>query len=128
MTTIFEPEATAEERKAALEAFFKAQRETKAERAKAATLAIAALHRLTAAMREKTDQSATLRTLLYSLWNDNPNASLNDAIALDWPLRKDLGEVLLGFGFESPDVTFFYDTMKQIITNAGLWDWFIPQP
>ena len=119
MTTTFQPEATAEERRDALAAYFKQQRESKAERAKAATLAIAAMTRLTTVMRQKTDQSATLRTLLYSMWNNNPCANLCDIVLLDWSIRKDLGEVLLGFGFESPDVSFFYDAMKQIITRVG---------
>ena len=124
MNATFEPEATPEQRKAALDEFFKHQRETRTERAHAACLAITAMTRLAVVMRQKTDQSATLRTLLYSLWNNNPHANVSDILLLDWSIRKDFGEVLLGFGFESPDVTFFYDTMKQIITNAGLWDWF----
>ena len=129
MTSIFEPEQTAEQREAVLKEFFKEQRESKQERAAAAKLAIPAMTRLAAVMAEKTDQSATLRTFLYSMWNDHDNASLNNIVLLDWPIRKDLLAVLAGFGFESTVAgeTFFYDQVKQIILSAGLWDWFTEQ-
>ena len=92
----------------------------------AAQAARPALARLCEAMALRTGQSGTLRTLLYSLWNGQP-ASLLDVVTLDWTLRKDLCAVLLAFGFEprtDAAAHFFFDALKNEITQHGLWTWF----
>lgn len=118
-------ELTKEERDRILKETIDKLNADKRERAAAATAATEALKRLVDVMKQRTDQSRVLRSLLYSLWADMPCASLCDVLCLDWPLRKDLGAVLLGFGFESKSHSFFYDDMKAAITSAGLWDWFL---
>lgn len=97
-----------------------------AERRIAADAARPALARLIECMRHKTGQGYTLRKLLYSLWNGQP-ASLLDVLLLDWSLRQDFTAVLLGFGFESPEQSFFYDEIRTALTEAGLLDWFIQE-
>lgn len=118
---------TEEDRKAALDAFFGAVNRTIAEQRAAVAAAKPALARLCGAMRQRTGQSFTIRTLLYSLWNGQP-ASLLEFVTLDWALRQDLCAVLLGFGFEDrkdASAHFFYDAMKAALVSAGLFDWFI---
>lgn len=125
MNLTIPPETTAEERKRILDESFAALRSVREERDRAAKEALEAMPRLAGVMRQKTDQGRVLRRLLYSLWNNNPCANLCDVVVLDWPLRRDLGAVLLGFGYEGRDTRFFYDELKQAIAKAGIWDWFL---
>lgn len=119
------PELTKEQRDRLLRETIDKLNANQRERAAAATAATEALKRLVDVMKQKTDQSRILRRLLYSLWNNNPCANLCDVVVLDWPLRTDLGAVLLGFGYEGRDTRFFYDELKKAIATAGLWDWFL---
>ena len=50
-------------------------------------------------MGHKTGQGDKLRSSLCSMWNGQPT-SLLDVVCLDWQFRKDLGKVILTFGFE----------------------------
>src|SRR5688572_22407017 len=70
-----------------------------------------ATNRLCAVMAQKTDQSHRLRALLYSMWNGKPT-SLLEIVVLDWPLRRDLGLILMAFGYEDRETHFFYDELK----------------
>lgn len=77
-------------------------------------------------MSNQTGQGFKLRALLYSLYNGQP-ASLLDVVCLDWAIRKDLGAVVLAFGFDDPhgSTHFFYGALKSAVQAAGLWSWFV---
>ena len=117
---------TEEEQKARMSVCFATIKAHRAEHREAARLAFEALDRIVEAMRSKSGQAYTLRAVLYSLWSGK-SASVSDVLGLDWPLRKDVCAVLLGFGFEANagGVSFFYDEVKEIVTEAGLFEWFI---
>lgn len=121
------PEATAEERAEMLKKAMSEIRDNRHRQHGAALAALDAIGRLAAVMQQKTGQSYLLRPLLHSLWSNQPGANLCDVLTLDWTVREDLCAVMLGFGYESKEVTFFYDQVKASITRAGLWDWFTQQ-
>lgn len=98
----------------------KAQR---GERQQFAENAFPALQRLVSAMSAKTGQGYKLRALLFSLWSGKP-AELNEVLCLDWPLRKDFAAVVLGWGYEDAEISFFYDAMISELQSRGLVDWF----
>ncbi len=107
--------------------FFKSVRSERDEQFRAAEKARPALKRLTSVMRTRTNQSAHVRALLYSLWNGQPT-SLLEVVSLDWKVRKDLCRVIEAFGFEekdNPAASFFYDAVKTVVAASGQWDWFI---
>lgn len=112
----------------AFKAFFAAQREVMAERAKLATEAREkSLPLLIEAMRGKTGQSGHIRALLFSLWNGKPT-SVIELIALDWKLRVALLNVFAAFGFEQKSgPNFFYNELKEAVSTAGLWEWFLEE-
>lgn len=95
------------------------------EHAEAAQFARPALERLVKAMRGGTGQSYKIRRLLFSLWNGKP-ADLSDVLCLDWPLRKDVSAVMLGWGFSGHGCQqeFFYKAMEAACASAGILDWF----
>ncbi len=106
--------------------YFAEMREVRRKREEQVPPAKAALKRLVDVMAAKTGQGYKLRALLYSLWNGKP-APLIDILCLDWPIREDLMRVLGAFGFESSWVSFFYDDIKNEVTSAGLFEWFIEE-
>lgn len=105
---------------------FAGLRANNAERRAAVEIAIPALHRLCDVMAAMTGQSYKVRALLYSLWNGAPR-SLLDVVDLDWSLRKDLGAVVLAFGFEQGSTAFYYDALKEAVSDRGIWKWFIKE-
>ena len=120
---------TEEENEKCLAEFFDRERKIKAERRQAVEVARPALERLCEVMRDRSGQCYKVRALLYSLWNGQAT-ELIEILNLDWEIRKDLGAVFLAFGFEDQDTEnragdFFYDEIKEAISKAGQWQWFI---
>ena len=114
---------TEEEEKASIEKFFAQEMEMRQERRAAVKLAIPALQRLCAVLRERSGQPYHLREILYSLWNGKP-APFVDIVHFDWEIRRDLAAVILAWGYEDEEVKFFYDALKQAVAEAGQWKWF----
>lgn len=104
--------------------FFAEERRKNQERREAVAAARPALERLCQVMQERSGQPYKVRALLYSLWNGEATG-LIDVLGLDWQIRKDICAVTLAFGFEEPGNEFFYKAIREAITKAGQWDWFI---
>lgn len=117
-------QSTEAEKKAALTDLATRFNIIRRERQHAVSLAIPAMDNLVKVMARHTGQSYTVRNLLYSLWNGHPS-SLLEITGLDWDIRTDLIRVILAFGFESKTGSFFYDAIKEPITEAGLLPWFL---
>ena len=104
--------------------------EVRQKHGEAARLARRSLDTLILVMRNKTGQSYKVRAFLYSLWNGQA-VSLLDAITLDYDLRRCLCDVIMAWGYEARpvdfnnDQSFFYDYVKERVTKAQLWDWFL---
>jgi len=94
------------------------------ERHAAAVEAHQALARLADLLCGRSGQCYKVRAILFSLYNGKPTCLL-EVVGLDWAIRKDLGKVILAFGYETTGVPFFYNTLKNAITQKGQWDWFI---
>lgn len=93
------------------------------EREASVAPALEALQRLVGCCAQKSGQSYKLRSLLWSLYNGKP-ASLLDVVALDTDLRRDLGAVLLAWGYEGARARFSYREMREAFESAKLWLWF----
>ncbi len=104
-------------------AHFRQQRD---QQRAAVELAIPALKVLVDAMRHKTGQSGHLRSILFSMWNGKPT-SMIEVVSLDFELRRNLCLVIQAWGYGRDDWEFFYDAMKQAITDGGLWEWFLEE-
>lgn len=102
------------------------ERNNRLEWREAVTKAIPAMNRLAVVLQSRSGQPYKLRGLLYSLWNGKP-FSLVEIVGLDWAIRKDLAAVLLAFGFEDKLAKFFYDAVRNAITGAGQWAWFLEE-
>lgn len=119
-----------EEKKSVFAGFIAEQRGIKRERRAAVALAAPALERLCQVLCERSGQPKHLRGLMFSLYNGQP-VSLLEVLTLDWEIKKDFCALVLAFGYENgpaaicdtPD--FFYAAMKEAITKAGQWDWFL---
>lgn len=101
-------------------------RSVQAERSAEAMLGVVAMLRLVDVMKHKTGQGYKLRELIYSLWNGKP-ARLNEALSLDWELRKDFAKVVLSWGYEDKKIRFFYRAVEEAVKLAGLWEWFLEE-
>jgi hypothetical protein len=102
--------------------FHAKMRQLKTERAEAVTAACPALARLCDVMQCRSGQPYKVRALLWSLYNGKPVA-MNESLGLDWEIKKDLAKVFLAFG----DDSFFYDALREQVTAAGLWEWFVSE-
>lgn len=109
-------------RKLAADDFGKSLSDMQRERVALVTPALEALRRLVAVCGAGSSQSCKVAMLLWSLYNGRP-VSLLDLVGLDWAIRKDLGTVMLAWGFESRAGSFFYAEMKAVFRAAGLWGW-----
>jgi len=96
------------------------------ERREACEFAAPALARLVEIFKHRSGQPYKLRSLLYSLWNGKPT-SLVEIVGLDWEIRKDLGLVLIAFGYEDKQTKFFYRAIEEAIKAAGQWEWFLEE-
>ena len=119
-------EPTAEERAALLKSAFAGVSEQRKERIAAMEAAFLAVPRLAEAMAQRTDQSYTIRKLLFSLWNGKA-ADVSDVMTLDWSLRKDVCAVILAFGFEDGPRKFWYDDLIAAIRPYRLEKWFVQE-
>ena len=104
--------------------FAKRLSDAQRERVALVNPALEALRRLVAVCGAGTGQSCRVAMLLWSLYNGRP-VSLLDLVGLDWVIRKDLGTVMLAWGFESRAGSFFYTEMKAAFRDAGLWVWLL---
>ncbi|NBW32042.1 MAG: hypothetical protein EBR48_05320 [bacterium] len=128
-TMVLDDEPTAEERAAMLKSFFGEVSAVTKERIAAMESAFLAVPRLAEAMAQRTDQSYTIRKLLFSLWNGKA-ADVSDVMTLDWSLRKDVCAVILAFGFEDGPRKFWYDELIKLLRDAGgyrLEKWFVQE-
>lgn len=117
---------TEEEENEAFNKMVNAQLKMRAERRTAAKGAVESLRELVKVCAGGSGQAYHLRGLLFSLWNGKP-ADVSNVLHLDWELRKHFCNVVLGFGWESDDVKFFYDAMRSEFERAGLLDWFLEE-
>jgi hypothetical protein len=125
-TMVLNDEPTAEERAALLKSFFGGVSEDHKERIAAMEAAFLAVPRLAEAMAQKSDQSYTIRKLLFSLWGGKV-ADVSDVMLLDWSLRKDVCAVILAFGFEDGPRKFWYDDLIAAIRPYRLEKWFMEE-
>lgn len=101
----------------------------RSEHRAAAQAAFPAMRRLMEVMKHRSGQGYKLRAMLYSLWNGKP-ASLSDVLCLDWELRKDVLQVLMGFGYEEGlkgAFAFFYKELQAELHANALFDWFLEE-
>lgn len=120
------PDVETQGRDEVLAEFFAEQRRLQRDRHAAVAVATTALERLCQLMQGRSGQCYKVRALLYSLWNGKPT-SVIEVLGLDWQIRKDVCAVILAFGWEVPGGSFFYKEIKNAITQAGQWEWFIEE-
>lgn len=101
---------------------FATMRTIQREFSEAGKRAKSACYRLAKVLMGTSGQPYKLRALLFSLWNGKP-WTLNDVVALDWTIRKDLCLLLLGWGSSE----CFYDELREAIESVGQWEWFIEE-
>ncbi len=111
-------------RKLAADDFGKSLSDMQRERVALVTPALEALRRLVAVCGAGSGQSCKVAMLLWSLYNGRP-VSLLDLVGLDWAIRKDLGAVLLAWGYEGRSCSFFYEDLKRAFQAVGLWGWLL---
>ncbi len=135
MNEPIEDDITEEDVKDAFREVIDLERKRRKEQKEAVELARPALDRLCEVMMGCSSQCYKVRALLYSIWNGQ-QTHLNELLAVDWEIKKDLCAVFLAFGFDdtefnaegapirNKDGDFYYDTMKDAITQVGRWEWF----
>jgi hypothetical protein len=107
-----------------LQQVFGAIKQAESEHALAAAAASQSLNRLIEVMRNRSGQSETVRCWLRCLWTGGEHpVDVSSILTLDWQVRRDLIEVLAGFGHK----TFFYDEMKAALQRAGEFEWVIAE-
>ena len=114
------------EEKRLMEDSLRRMRDVRHEQGEAARSALPALKRLIEVMRHKTGQGYKLREFLHSMWSGTATADLCSVVSLDWEIRKDLGRVLLAWGFPGSkhQGEFFYTQLEEALSAAGLLEWF----